>query len=117
MSRPVGAVTLTHPDMADPSVLQRIADRLREAMKAERVVVFGSVARGQATIHSDIDLLVVAPSSEPPYWQMARAREAARGLSHGLPLAPLVITPSEVERRLQRGDDFLREAFDEGIEL
>ena len=117
MDRPAGVTTLTHPDMPDPSVLERIAERFRDAMKAERVVVFGSVARGQATIHSDIDLLVVAPSGESPYWRMARARAAVRGLSHGLPLAPLVITPSEVERRLRRGDHFLKEAFDEGIDL
>ena len=117
MSRPIQSTTLAHPDMPDPSVLQRIAQRLRESLKAERVVVFGSVARGDATIHSDIDLLVIAPTTESPYWRMARARETTRDLSIGLPISPLVLTPAEVEHRLHKGDSFITEILDQGIEL
>ncbi len=117
MSRPVRSTALAHPDMADPSVLRRIAQRLRESLQAERIVVFGSVARGEATIHSDIDLLVIAPSTDSPYWRMARAREAAPDLSVGLPISPIVLTPAEVGHRLGRGDPFLTEVLGQGIDL
>ena len=108
---------LAHPDMSDPSVLRRIADRLRERMHAERVIVFGSVARGEATADSDIDLLIVAPGAENQYRRMARAHEATRALGIGLPLSPLVMTAEEVERRLSRGDPFVRGILADGVEL
>lgn len=117
MSRPVRSTALAHPDMADPSVLRRIAQRLRESLQAERIVVFGSVARGEATIHSDIDLLVIAPSTVSPYWRMARAREVTRDLSVGLPISAIVLTPTEVEYRLRRGDPFLTEVLHHGIDV
>ena len=117
MSQPERGLVLAHPDMPDSSVLRRIAQRFRDALDAERVVVFGSVVRGEATIHSDIDLLVIAPTEESPYWRMARARAATRDLSFELPISPLVLTPSEVEQRLRRGDAFLREVLDQGIDV
>ena len=108
---------LAHPDMADPQVLGRIADRLKRELRAERVIVFGSVARGEATVHSDIDLLVVAPGSEKVYRRMAQARAAVRDLSAGLPLSPWVLTPDELRSRWESGDPFIREVLEEGIEL
>ena len=86
------ARALAHPDMPDAAVLARIAERLKRDLGAVKVIVFGSVARGQATVHSDIDLLVIAPSEEKAYLRMARARAPMRGLSTGLPVSPLVLT-------------------------
>jgi uncharacterized protein len=117
MTLPRGTAKLHHPDLPDVSVLSRIADRLKAAMGAERVVVYGSVARGGATRDSDIDLLIIAPTDAPPYWRMARAREAVRDLSVGLPISPLVLTPDEAERRLGQGDAFLRDIERHGVEL
>jgi uncharacterized protein len=115
VQRPVQ--TLTHPDMPDPTVLRRIADRLRERIDATKVIVYGSVARGEATIHSDVDLLVVAPSNESSYWRMANARAAIRDLRAEVPISPLVLTPEEVARQVERGDPFMCEILDEGVEL
>lgn len=106
-----------HPDLASATLLHQIADRLRSAMAAERVILFGSVARGQASQHSDIDLLVVAPTAAPGYLRMARAHEAIRDLSVGLPVTPIVLTPAEVAQRLAAGDPFVREIVQTGIEL
>ena len=81
--------TLTHPDLTHPDTLARIADRLRERLGATRVIVYGSVARGEATIHSDIDLLVVAPSSDRTFRRLVDAREAIRDLTFRIPVSPL----------------------------
>ena len=117
MTRSTDTLALAHPDMPDPTLLRRIADRLRELLHAERVVVYGSVARGEANAHSDVDVLVLAPGGENQYWRMARAHEAVRDLSIGLPLSPLVMTAEEVEHRLSRGDPFVRDILAEGVEL
>jgi predicted nucleotidyltransferase len=108
---------LSHPDMPDPLVLSRIGRRLRRELGAERVIVYGSVARGRATLDSDIDLLVIAPPAGTSYARMARAREAIRDLSFGLPVSPLVLTPDELRRRAELGDPFILEILDFGIEI
>jgi len=117
VTQPIDAIPIAHPDLADPTVLRLVADRLRERMHAERVVVYGSVARGEATVDSDIDLLIVAPGAENQYRRLARAHEAIRDLGVGLPLSPLVMTSEEVDRRLSRGDPFVRDILAEGVEL
>ena len=109
--------TLSHPDLTDPGRLTQIADRLRERLGATRVIVYGSVARGEATIHSDIDLFVVAPSEDKTFRRLSDARAAIRDLSYRIPISPLVLTPDEVAIRESRGDAFLREIFETGVEL
>ena len=109
--------TLTHPDMPDPAVLVRIAERLKRQYGAERVILYGSVTKGQATIHSDIDLLVVAPSPEKGYQRMATVRAIVRDLSRGLPLSPIVLTPEGLRQRLADEDPFVREILESGVEL
>jgi predicted nucleotidyltransferase len=49
---------------ADP-VAMKMVERIREAIHPDRIILFGSRARGEGTPGSDIDLLIVAPSSEP----------------------------------------------------
>ncbi len=109
--------TLSHPDLADPGRLTQIADRLRERLGATRVIVYGSVARGEATIHSDIDLLVVAPSTDRSYRRMSDARAAIRDLSFRIPISPLVLTPEEIELQQQQGDAFVCQILADGVEL
>jgi predicted nucleotidyltransferase len=109
--------TLSHPDLADVGLLAQIADRLRERIGATRVIVYGSVARGEATIHSDIDLLVIAPSADQTYQRLVDARVAIRDLSRGIPVSPLVLTPDELAARQQQGDAFMREVLETGVEL
>lgn len=116
-SRQGRAATLSHPDLHDPEVLKHIAERLKQDYGAEKVIVYGSLARGEATIHSDIDLLVVAPSQDRHYWRVARVHHLIRDLSRGLPLSPIVLTPDEIEERIRLGDPFVRRILEEGIPL
>jgi predicted nucleotidyltransferase len=97
--------------------LKAIADRLRERYGAERVLVYGSVARSTPTEHSDIDLLIVAPTKERFYERMGSVLAAVRDISLGLPLAPIVLTPEELSDRLARGDQFIQEIVQTGVEL
>ena len=77
----------------------------------------GSVARGTSTEHSDIDLLVVAPTTERFYERMGSVLAVVRDISLGLPLAPIVLTPEELAVRLARGDQFIQEILEIGVEL
>lgn len=104
-------------EVADRARLRAIADRLRERLGAQRVILFGSSARGEATEHSDIDLLVVAPTTDRFYDRMGAALAAVRDISAGMPLAPIVLTPEEVAARLRRGDQFVQEIVETGVSL
>lgn len=42
--------------------------RLRQEIRIERVVLFGSRSRNEALVHSDIDLAVVSPDFETMPW-------------------------------------------------
>jgi len=73
--------------------------RLVEVFQPDRIYVFGSQARGTARPDSDIDLLVIVPSSDQPGYR--RDQDAYRVLGwHNLPLEILVMTRMEFEERL-----------------
>jgi predicted nucleotidyltransferase len=72
MAGPYGAV--------DQGRLKAIADCLRERYGAQRVILFGSAARGDESEHSDIDLLVIAETREKFYTRMATVLSVVREL-------------------------------------
>ena len=80
-------------------VLQDIVRRLVVAYQPERVYLFGSRARGEASVESDYDLLVVVSASSEPMHR--RARLACAALA-GVPAAVdvLVWTREEFDARL-----------------
>ena len=94
-----------------------IAQRLKERYGAERVLLFGSVARGEATEHSDVDMLIVAPTREGYYARLEAVRSIADDLQPGLPLSPIVLTREELEERLALGDQFYNEILRSGRDL
>src|SRR5437773_4443233 len=52
--------------MTKPAVPRELLDPVVEYFKPQRVILFGSRARGEATRDSDIDLLVVVDDDTPP---------------------------------------------------
>lgn len=63
----------------------------------ERIILFGSHARGQATVDSDVDLLIVMPVSGS---KRQKAVEIGVAL-HDIPIAKdvIVVTPEDFEWR------------------
>ena len=97
--------------------LRTIGKKIKQEYRAERVILFGSHARGDATEDSDVDLLVVAPTKERFFERMASVRRLIRDLRDGLPVSPIVLTPVELEKRRQAGDPFVREILETGVSL
>lgn len=52
-------------------LLDEMVRRIRDAMDPERVVLFGSRARGTQRSSSDFDLLIIAESDQPRYRRSA----------------------------------------------
>ena len=98
------------PAQAIRGFAQEVAARFRP----QRIVLFGSHARGTATADSDVDLLVVM---ETP----ARAIKQAQGIRLAVPrsfgLDLVVKTPAELARWIALGDTFLADVLKQGTVL
>ena len=90
---------LPHLDLTELNELVRTVRRLINAFNPETMCVFGSHARHAPHANSDIDLLVVIPSSDEPAYRRAQRAYAAVG-AHVVPLDIQVITREEFEGRL-----------------
>jgi len=82
--------------MISDEQIDRVVKRLVVGMHPEKILLFGSCAEGNTTRDSDIDLLVVKDSDEPPHERHKRAMRCLRGV--GVPVDVLVYTSDEVER-------------------
>ena len=70
--------------------------RIGEEFGAEKVILFGSYARGTASAESDVDLLVVAPTSLPPQERYGAVRRLLADCPAGFDI--VVKTPEEYDR-------------------
>ncbi len=89
--------------------LGRIVDVLIE-QGASKIVLFGSLARGNVRSYSDIDLIVVKETNKR---FLDRLDDAYRAIAPGVGLDLLIYTPEEFET-LKEKNPFVRNALAEG---
>ena len=81
--------------MLDQATLDDIIRRIVEVAQPEKIILFGSAARGDMNRHSDVDLLVVKDGAH-------RRRLAGRIYENlygvGAPVDVVVVTPADVAR-------------------
>jgi uncharacterized protein len=97
--------------------IKAISERLKSEYNAEKVILFGSYARGEATEDSDVDIFIIAPTQERFYERMATVRKVIRDLRNGTPIAPIILTKEEINKRLEIKDQFIQSILEEGLEL
>ncbi|MBF0475192.1 MAG: nucleotidyltransferase domain-containing protein [Deltaproteobacteria bacterium] len=78
----------------------------------EKIILFGSAARGTATFDSDIDLMVVMPV-EGSLRQKANEIDLALA-DRSIPLDLVVVTPEQYERQKRLFGTIVRQAEREG---
>ena len=84
----------------DDPVLETIVNRLVDAYQPERIYLFGSLARGDASRDSDYDLMVVVSDDVPA--EMRRSRRGYEALcGTGAAADVLVWTRSAFDVRLK----------------
>lgn len=95
--------------------LRRIAQRIAAACDPELILLYGSFAKGQATVDSDVDLLVVVAGEARTRELAAELRELVDGLP--VPVDLKVITKQRMEDRRQGPHGFLRSILSSGVML
>lgn len=101
-----------------PEILGRLQSAVQDLVsrhpEIEQVVLFGSLARGDAVPGSDIDLLLVLRHSEEPFLDRSiRYRPAEVGVAIDL----VVYTRQELDQLLADGNAFVAQALKEGLVL
>lgn len=86
-------------DEAQARELASMLERLVQAFEPERIFVFGSQARQEATPDSDVDVLVVVGHSDEPRFRRGQTAYAVLG-PHMTPVDILVVTRAEFDRVL-----------------
>ena len=96
----------------DPPRLRRgvVATRLRRALRnrCEHAFLFGSLARDEHTVHSDIDLCIVARTRAP---FAERFQEFIDIVQKFAPMDLVVLTPSEFRAVQTEGDFFWQQVI------
>jgi predicted nucleotidyltransferase len=96
------------------AVLAAVTSALVRDLAPERIVLFGSFARGDQNRASDLDLVVIAPTALPFCDRIGSALESAGTASRRLPVEPLVYTPEEWEHMVAEGNSFAALVLREG---
>ena len=79
----------------DPRILDEIIRRVVEVAEPEKIILFGSAARGEMNRHSDVDLLIIKECTSP----LDLMGEIYMNLDGaGAAVDAVVVTPQAVER-------------------
>ncbi len=95
----------------DQTLLDNIISRIVEVADPERIILFGSAARGDMKRHSDVDLLIVKEGVDT----LDLMRQIRRNLyGVGAAVDAIVVTPQAIERYKDSHALIIKPALREG---
>jgi predicted nucleotidyltransferase len=92
--------------------IDKMVRRIVKKFKPEKIILFGSYARGTPTKDSDVDLLIIMPVSGSKREKRIEIGVALHDIR--IPKDIIVATPDEVERRKNLVGTIIRPALEEG---
>ncbi len=98
--------------MISEKIIKEATKRLVETFQPQRIILFGSSARGTADEYSDIDLLVICPFQKNRVRLMGEMDRVLEGLN--LPRDIVILTPEEFEIEKEMPGTIARCAWKEG---
>ncbi|OGV65471.1 MAG: hypothetical protein A3K19_10305 [Lentisphaerae bacterium RIFOXYB12_FULL_65_16] len=93
------------------SQIQELADRIAREFNPERIILFGSYARGTPRPESDVDLLVIMPFQGTGFW---KSLEILNRVAAPFSVDLLARRPDDTLRRYAEGDPLIHDALDHG---
>lgn len=83
-------------EAVDEPLLRAIVSKIVERFQPRRIVLFGSRARGDSRLESDVDLFIEMESADPPHERKCKIRALFPDRRWSLDL--VVYTPAEVTK-------------------
>ena len=99
-------------DITTEQAIQMMVERLVQRFDPDRIILFGSQARGTAGPGSDVDLLVIMPVSGSKREKRVEMRVALHDIA--MPKDILLATPEDVLRYKDVVGTIIRPALHEG---
>jgi len=91
--------------------IHRVVKQIVEKFKPQKIILFGSYARGNPRPESDVDLLVLM---DTPLKDVQQAIQICQQIKYRFGLDLIVHTPKYLAERVGMGDWFLRDVLKEG---
>jgi predicted nucleotidyltransferase len=95
--------------------LEEITRRVVQVAQPERIILFGSAARGEMSPHSDVDLLVVKSGEYDPSRLVGDIYVNLHGVGQAVDV--ILVTPKQVERYRHTHCLVIAPALREGKEI
>ena len=92
--------------------IQNIVNQLVRLYRPEKIILFGSLAKGRIQQGTDIDLFII--KSDVPEFGVDRIRQLDALIKYNFATDFIVYRPEELEQRLKLGDPFVKTILKEG---
>ena len=92
--------------------IKKITAQIIQKYNPDKIILFGSAARGNMHSDSDADFLII--KQDTPYYGSERIRELSRLIERDIAVDFLIYRPDEFEKRIEMGDPFLERIIKEG---
>jgi uncharacterized protein len=94
--------------------IDQVVKQIVEKFKPQKIILFGSYARGNPRPESDVDMLVVMDTS---LRDVQQAIQICQQIEYRFGLDLIVHTPKYLAERMKMGDSFLHDVLKEGKTL
>jgi predicted nucleotidyltransferase len=98
--------------MIDNNKISELINKIATGYNPDKIILFGSYAKGTANEDSDVDLLVIKESNLPRPDRTFQVRKMLYGMM--IPIDILVYTPIEIEESQKSKINFLNEVLTTG---
>ena len=92
--------------------IREVVGQIAQKFRPHKIILFGSYARGESHIYSDVDLLVILEDGRK---DIDREIEVNLSVPHRFPMDILVRSPQKLAERLKLGDPFMRDIIENGL--
>jgi predicted nucleotidyltransferase len=92
--------------------IQSITKQLIQKYGPEKIILFGSAARGDYGKANDLDFLII--KQDVPLYGIDRMRELDELIDRNVAADMLVYLPNEFDERVRLGDPFIKAVLREG---
>ena len=94
--------------------IDTITQQLVTQYQPEKIILFGSAARGDMRKDSDLDFFIVKQSEKRPAYRTQEVYRILRDVDYEYPVDIVVYTPDEMTERIDLGDFFIKRVMNEG---